>query len=152
MSTKDANEKHYHCPFPSCKHPFSTNRALKQHLRSLKGGGFDLEHPPNHPEWERLEKSSFLTLHRRPGNLSAEDKRQRRLTARKLHYQRHKDSILEDARQKREQERKIKDAIAMLGPVYLELERACQILAALLGPSPDFHISKFVDIVAPPTV
>src|SRR5271170_6461656 len=82
--------KAHPCTFRRCKHSYVTLRNLKQHLRDVRGGGYDNVHPKTDPEWKRLDDSNFLKVHRRPGDLPQEERDRRRALAQKQHYERHK--------------------------------------------------------------
>jgi hypothetical protein len=88
----------YTCSFPLCDRSYRHVTNLKQHLRNVRGGGFDKVHPENHEEWDRL--AEFLKIQPR-GKIFSHDIEQRRAEAQKKHYEKNKGKILEKHRQRR---------------------------------------------------
>jgi len=76
---------------------------LKQHLRSIKGENYDKIHPEGHQIWDTQASAEFLKIHRRPGDLSIEERERRRVEAKKKHYVLNRDKILQKSKDRRKQ-------------------------------------------------
>src|SRR5438045_336269 len=100
-SAEPKSSNSYPCPFPHCRHSYQSSGKLKQHLRNLKGGGYDQVHPAEHAEWHRLDESGYLMIHTRPGDLTDEEKERRRAAKQRQFYEKNRDNILQKSRDKR---------------------------------------------------
>jgi hypothetical protein len=90
------------CPFKDCKSSYAQERNLKQHLIVIREGGYDERHPQNDEQWKRVDNSQYLVRRTRPG-LSDEENAVRRFETQRRSYEKHKASILEHQKKKREQ-------------------------------------------------
>lgn len=90
-------------PYPLCKH--GALRALKGHLREIRGGVYDDHHPQAHPESQRLDDSAFLATHTRRRNLIKGERKYRRFAPQKLRYERPKTTILDKAKNNHDREK-----------------------------------------------
>jgi hypothetical protein len=95
-------EQVFQCPFPACNTTYDKSLKLKQHLRRVRGCGFDKEHPKDDPEWDRLDSEGFLTIHFRPAGMSKEEREKRRLESNKRCYERQRANRLQLAKERRE--------------------------------------------------
>ena len=101
------NEKPLKCPFERCKCSYTTQKGLKTHLHTIRGAGYESTHPSESSICEQLDSSEFLKVQflssilltsckiiRRTGDLSQQEKDERRAATQARHYQAHKDQIL----------------------------------------------------------
>jgi hypothetical protein len=157
------NPQVHSCPFPQCKYSYLKSRNLKQHLRNIRGGGYDDIHPDGHPEWKLLDEKAFLKVHTRPGDLSPAEKERRRAAAQKTHYEKHKTAILERSRERREKINNVLQVTKDLGTyaqlakereakIRSKVEERSRLYQALYGSSDKYTLEKFVDIENPPTL
>jgi len=148
--------KAHPCTFRRCSHSYATLRNLKQHLRDVRGGGYDASHPSTDPEWKQLDETDFLKVHRRPGDMPQEERDRRRSLAQKSHYARHKDSILQRSKERRERINDTLEVTSKLGEltksIRSRVEGRSRLLQSLYGASSNYKIDTFVDLTGNPTL
>jgi hypothetical protein len=156
-SAEPKSSNSYPCPFPHCRHSYQSSGKLKQHLRNLKGGGYDQVHPAEHAEWQRLDESGYLMIHTRPGDLTAEEKERRRAATQRQFYEKHRDNILQKSRDKRI---KIQDTLkvaqdlgnyaqsaqAQTEKIRNSVEQRSRMLQAAFGSADRYTIDKFINL------
>jgi hypothetical protein len=103
------------CPFELCKRPFKQQSDMKNHLRLLKGSGGDWEHPPDHPEWQRMESINFLVRYTRSKTAPQEIKDERKREAWIRHYAKNKHNLLALAKTRRQSDRNKVDIVDRVG-------------------------------------
>lgn len=143
------------CPFLLCKRQYTAQqtRALKHHLRTVRGGGYDDVHPANHPEWKRLDETGFLKVQSRPKDLDPAVKEQRRAEAQIRYYSKHKDRILEHSRQRRDRLKStISAAQQYVRAIDSHMEAQAALMRNLYGPQENYAIERFIDVKSKPTI
>lgn len=103
------------CPFERCKRAFKQQSDMKNHLRLLKGSGGDWEHPPDHPEWQRMESTNFLIRYTRSKTAPQEIKDERKREAWRRHYAKNKHNLLALAKTRRQSNRNKFDIVDRVG-------------------------------------
>src|SRR5271155_666782 len=155
-----ANVKKRKCPFPQCKcaYPEDQPRSLKQHLRTIKGGGYDLNHPEGHPEWQRID--DFIKIVTRPKDVPESVKEERRAASQDLYYKKNRDRILENAKLRRERilstlevaKEAIHTAKEREDKMRTTVESRSSLLQHLYGKEDNYEMDKFVNLTDPPTI
>ena len=143
-------EKAFPCLFERCKSEYEQLRNLKTHLLTVRGSGFDEFHPQGNQIWADLDAQQFLVRYSRPG-LAPEEKKRRRYETQHRSYQKHKTSILEQQRQKREKYYENFDLTSKLALQFSDVRnRVLQnvsLLKEIYGTdSSGYHLSTFVDV------
>jgi hypothetical protein len=148
-------EKSFPCPFPQCNVVFAKQTLLKNHLRDIRGCGFDTTHYEGHPEWRKLDAMHFLLKHTRPKGMPMTERVQRRAETNKRHYDAHREEIRVKSKARRE---KINDTLSVaktLGTYTQKIQStrtlSNRLARELYGSSAPYKIEKFVDIDGPVT-
>ena len=155
-----AKVKKRKCPFPQCKcaYPEDQLRSLKQHLWTIKGGGYDAIYTEGHSEWQRQE--GFLKLVTRPKDVSESVKEQRRAASQDLYYKKNRERILETTKLHRERilstlevtKEAIHTAKECEDKMRTTVEIRSTLLQGLYGDESNYEIEKFVNLEDPPTI
>lgn len=163
------SEKPLKCPFEKCKSSYSTQSGLKTHLRTIRGAGYEPAHPSDSPIWGQLDSSDFLKVRllfvisltwckiiRRTGDLSQQEKDERRAATQARHYQTHKEQILQKSKARRAKINKILEVTQQLGQfaalakrqrqsVCAKVANVTRILQQIYGPATHFQFESFLE-------